>query len=591
MNQKLVNYHGELLNLKQISDKEKIPYAILIKEYRKLDDIYEAVKEARRSKKGKVEYSKPRGHIEKIEYKGERVTLHAISEMEEISKESLKREYLKSGNIYEAVKICKANSRGELKRIPYKGQKLTIHAIAKMEGIDSSVLGRYYLKIGEISQAVERVKGKYIEYYGEKLTLNSIAKKEGLSRNTLSRVYSKIKDIYRAVNICKTTPNISGLKTEIIEYHGEKLTLEEIAQKEALDLRELNRYYKSTGNIYNAIVQYRRDLKRKVKKLEYENGEILAISVIAKRENISLKDLNRVYNETKDIFEAVKRCKEIQKQRKERKEQIEQNEKEEYYGQRIRLREIAAIEGIDANKLREYFRDTKDVYKAVFMAKHQKQKEKVVTYPGISIDLYDLSLLIGVNYTYLINLLNEGISIAEIKENYANSQIAGENIRLKSGRTLLEFCTSEKLKFDFMYRAICTYGKNIKDATDACKNDSKSIPATWVCEKYHEKLNQLGIVGAQEAVILNDLQHKKTSLDEAVELCIIRKNARKNSISVGWGETLYGLVQMRKLLGQEFHSEIKINESEIEFLEECDAELLDSAPTCNQKTQEDITHD
>lgn len=309
-----------------------------------------------------------------------------------------------------------------------------------------------------------------------------------------------------------------------------------------------------------------------IQKIEYKDGELLPISVIAKREGISISDLTGEYNKNKDIFEAVKRCKEKVEERKARKMQIEQNEKEEYYGERLRLREIAKREKVDAKELRRCFNITKDVYKAVFMAKFQMMKKKSVKIEGAIVDLYDLSLLIGVKYENLINLLNEGITIKEIKEKYINQDVA-KKIKLASGQTLLEFCVEKNLNFAFIYRAICTYRKSLLDAVEACRINDKSIPMHWAYEEYGEEFKKLEINKTQEAAFLYDLRNKKMSLDEAMEGCIVRKKARENNISTEWGEVLYGIIKTRELLEEEFHSEIKINEIERTFLSEAEIEL------------------
>ncbi len=66
-----------------------------------------------------------------------------------------------------------------------------------------------------------------IEFYGEILTINAIAQREGIERVTLRKYYNKYKDIYLAVNICKEIRR--KLEETKIEYNGEMLAIYAIA--------------------------------------------------------------------------------------------------------------------------------------------------------------------------------------------------------------------------------------------------------------------------------------------------------------------------------------------------------------------------
>ena len=80
--------------------------------------------------------------------------------------------------------------------------------------------------------------------------------------------------------------------------------------------------------------------------------------------------------------------------------------KVEYRNQRLELKEIAKIEGLDTRDLRRCFELLGDIYKAVFMAKYQMRESKTVEVQGVKLNLYDLSVLIGVKCSVLNNLLN-----------------------------------------------------------------------------------------------------------------------------------------------------------------------------------------
>ena len=164
---------------------------------------------------------------------------------------------------------------------------------------------------------------KKIEYKGEKLTLGEIAKIEGFINNTkLLEYYRKTGDIDKAVELCK-----QGRHRGKIEYYGEMLPISVIAERENLDISTLTIYYRITGNIYEAI---------------------------------------QIYRESKEF--------------REERAQIIKEEKEskliEYKNQKLELKEIAKIEGLDSRELRRKFNLLGDVYKAIFMTKYQMGEQK-----------------------------------------------------------------------------------------------------------------------------------------------------------------------------------------------------------------------
>ncbi len=385
------------------------------------------------------------------------------------------------------------------------------------------------------------------------------------------------------------------MSIEKIEYNGEYLRLATIAKKEGLIDVTLSRYYKQTGDIYKAVKWCRENSRGKVKKIEY-NGEMLAISVIAKREGIDIGTLTNSYKKTGNIYDAIKSCKERTEARKERAKLIkeeEENKKIEYKGQKVRLREVAKIEALNAYELRTYFNTTGDVYKAVFMAKYQMRKCQTLKIENTTLDLYDLSLLFGVKHTILNNFLNQGMTISEIKEIYP-CENAGENIELPNGQTLLEYCVKNKLNFTFMYRAITTYGKTIEEAINAFQHAEQTIPASWVYDRYNQEFDKLGITAIHTTAVVHNLINKQISLEEDLEERILRKNAKKNGLSEEWGEALYSILETRRIIGEEFQKEICLNENEMQFLEECQAELKPQGstnPIAITKKEEDIIHD
>ena len=200
--------------------------------------------------------------VSTIEYNGEMLTITAIAQKENLPKTSLDRRYKQTGNIYEAVSICKENL---IKKIEYNGEFLPLKTIAKKEGIAPDSLRKTFKQTGDIYEAVKTCKENQakhsgdIEYNGEKLTLAAIAKKEGISKETLYRRYKETGDIYESVKICKQQEKTDNT----IEYNGKKLALEAIAKMEGIPRTSLDRRYKQTGDIYEAIRAWRENQDNK----------------------------------------------------------------------------------------------------------------------------------------------------------------------------------------------------------------------------------------------------------------------------------------------------------------------------------------
>ncbi len=147
--------------------------------------------------------------------------------------------------------------------------------------------------------------GEKIEFYGEQLSMLAIAKRIGISRDTLNRHYMSTGSIYEAEKICKEI--IEDKQASLIDYNGEKLAIQTIAKKVGIkDAKTLKKYYEQTGDIYEAIK------KCNESKIEYY-GKQLTLDAIAKKEGLKRDTLERYYNNTGNIYEAVKVCLENKK--------------------------------------------------------------------------------------------------------------------------------------------------------------------------------------------------------------------------------------------------------------------------------------
>ena len=210
----------------------------------------------------------------KIEFYGEYLSIEAIAKKLEVSKNTVKRYYESTNDIYETEKICKKIVEKKKKSlIEYNGEYLTLNAIAKKEKCkDTKTLKRYYEEEKDIYKAVERYKKLYIEYNGEYLTLNAIAKKEEMKNDTLKRYYDKTedengnKDIYKAVQFCKEMKEKRAKIKEEKQKEREKekkpkevikttdgRTLKQISEEEELSITSLYRNYRRYHNADKAV--------------------------------------------------------------------------------------------------------------------------------------------------------------------------------------------------------------------------------------------------------------------------------------------------------------------------------------------------
>ena len=141
-----------------------------------------------------------------------------------------------------------------------------------------------------------------IEFYGKRLAIYAIARIEWIERVTLRKYYDKYKDIYLAVNKCKEIRR--KLEETKIEYNGEMLAMRTIAQRVGTTGDTLKRYYEQTGDIYEAIKQYYQ------KKDEYESGrieykgELKFLRTIAKDEGVAETTLRRYYKKYGNIIQV-----------------------------------------------------------------------------------------------------------------------------------------------------------------------------------------------------------------------------------------------------------------------------------------------
>lgn len=448
----------------------------------------------------------------KVEFYGEQLSLLAIAKRIGISRDTLNKHYVSTGNIYEAEKICKKIIEDkQASLIDYNGEKLAMQTIAKKVGIkDAKTLKKYYEQTGDIYLAIEKCNESKIEYNGELLTLDAIAKREGLKRDTLERNYNNTENIYDAVKVCLEKKKKA--EEAKVTYKGESRTITSVAKELGISKETLKKYYKKSESIEKAIEMFNKN------KQEVEDSKI------------------------------------------------------EYKGDHKFLKAIAREEAVAETTLTRYFQKYNNIDKAVFMAKIQREKSKRVKIKGGNVNLYDLSIILGVKYSELIICLKNGMSIEEIKKQKPNNskrmKLKQEYTILSSGQTLLEYCVENGLNYAFIYRAINTYGKTIEEAVQEYRKNGSNMPRNWVFEKYGVLLRHLMTSSNIDIQRVVDYMRKEQiSMSEAIEKYVIRRNSKDNKLDSDWMQEVYGILTDENMSDEyeEFKNTFYIDETE----EEC----------------------
>jgi len=463
---------------------------------------------------------------EKIEFYGEKLSILAISKKIGITRNTLNKYYEQTGSIYEAEKICrKLLEEKQASLVEYNGEHLAIQTIAKRVGIkDAKTLKKYYEQTGNIYQAIEKCSEGKIEYEGKKMTLDAIARSEGLKRDTLETHYKRTGNIYEAVRYCLEIKKKS--EDEKIDYKGEKRTKTSIARELGISKKTFAKYYEQAKTVEGAVELYRASLQAvEDAKVSY-NGERKSVKAIARDENVAETTLTR-YIEKYDTVE-----------------------------------------------------------KAVFMARIQRQKSKTVKVKDRDVNLYDLSVILGIKYTELINMINKGMSIKQIKEQNKihpkRTKQKQEYVNLSTGQTLLEYCVDNGLNYSFIYRAINTYGKTLEEASREYQNSGSNLPSHWIFEKYGLLLRHLmteNNIDIQRVVYY--MRKEQISMSEAVEKYIIRKNSKKENLDADWMQEVYAVLTDDNMVDEydDFKKAFYINEKE----EECVIHSYDEVKNLERK--------
>lgn len=98
-----------------------------------------------------------------------------------------------------------------------------------------------------------------------------------------------------------------------VEFYGEMLTISAISHKIGTSIATLQKHYEETGNIYEAERICKDIIKQREKSLIDYNGEKLTIHGIAKKIGLKHDRLKIRFEQLGDIYAAVEECLEARK--------------------------------------------------------------------------------------------------------------------------------------------------------------------------------------------------------------------------------------------------------------------------------------
>lgn len=166
---------------------------------------------------------------------------------------------------------------------------------------------------------------------------------------------------------------------EKIEFHGKMMSMRAISMEIGISRDTLQKYYDETNDIYEAERICKDILKQKSETLIDYNGEMMAIQTIAKKEGIKdAKTLKKYFEQTGDIHEAIKKCK---------------SNKIEYNGEMLTMNAIASKTGLKGDTLKKYYEKTGDIYEAVNQCLELKKvaEDAKIEYYGVRLTYTEIA--------------------------------------------------------------------------------------------------------------------------------------------------------------------------------------------------------
>lgn len=400
------------------------------------------------------------------------------------------------------------------------------------------------------------MKGELYEYNNTLMSQAEIAKLEEINRKTLADWYKRTGNMDDAVKGAKKSQAQRN-----IPYYDEVLSLKAISVKEKVKFESLKKNYEALGDIYKAVSKTKEDQLKRNGDIPY-NDTNMTIHAIADLEEVGNKSLAKYYQETGDIYEAVKLAK---------KAQDNHNGTILYKDEMMTITGIANLEGIKKDTLRKYYELYDNIYKAVFITKESKLKRKEAIIRGKKAAYSELSKCFGISVIKLDKLLSSGKNIEEIeKEAILKGKKAALTINEES---LYKYCLDNSYNYWVIYYMIVTYGKTGEEAVKAYLDNGQQVPTKWIYEKFQILFKHLMLNFKMDSNrIIKVIKEEYCSIEDAITKIIFVSNNQQNNftqIEIEWMRELYSfLIDCDDEERKEAIDTFYITERELEFLHE-----------------------
>ncbi len=398
------------------------------------------------------------------------------------------------------------------------------------------------------------MKGELYEYNGTMMTQAEIARTEGINRQTLADWYKKIGNMYEAVKGAKKSQAQRN-----ISYYDDVLSLKAISIKEKVKFESLKKNYEELNDIYKAVEKTKYDQLKRNGDIPY-NGKNMTIYAIANLEEVGNKSLAKYYQETNDIYEAIRLAKQAQNSH---------NGTILYKGQMMTISGIANLEDIKKDTLRKYYELYDNIEKAVFITKESQLKRKQAILRGKQANYSELSKCFGISVLKLNQLLSSGTTPEEVEKEV---NIRGKNtILFINEESLYKYCLDNSYNYWVIYYMITTYGKTVEESIDAYVNNGQQVPTKWIYEKFHILFKHLMLnFGIDSNRIIKVIKEEHCSIEDAITRIIFISNNQQNDFSqieIEWMKELYSfLIDCNDEEKKEAINTFYITERELEFL-------------------------
>ena len=370
------------------------------------------------------------------------------------------------------------------------------------------------------------MKSSLIEYNGEQLSLIEIAKRANVSRWSLTEMYKTTNDIYSAIEKVREKKD-----NKYIEYNGEKLALTSIAKLEKLKVESLKKFYIETNDIYKAVKLANEAKENRKGTIEY-NGKKMSMSAICKIHDLERHAVTKYYEKYKDIDKAI----ELAKESKEK-----QNGTIEYNGKKMTISGIANLEDIKRDSLKKYYEQYNNINKAVLIAKEAQRRRREAIYKNGKTSIDSFAKYHNLSVLKVEELLDNGNTLDSIEKDLEKEN--KKEFLMYNGTSLYKYCLDNGYNYWVISYMIEKYKVPVEDAVFEYKRNGQQIPHKWIYEKYGILFKHLMLkYGYDSNRIIKLINFEGYTLEEALVKLIFINDSKLSTIESNWLYDLYEFI-------------------------------------------------